>query len=145
MRNAIPKIISGGNYTDERGKLDFINNFDMSPIKRMYFTTHFDIDVIRAWQGHIIESRWFICFKGSFSVKLVEIDNWENPSDDLKVYEYELSEGKQEVLYIPNGFANGFRALKPNSKLMIMSDYRLNEIENDQIRFDKKKWDKWDN
>ena len=54
----------------------------MSPIKRVYFTTHYDIEVVRAWQGHTIESRWFRCVKGSFNVKLVEIDNWENPSND---------------------------------------------------------------
>jgi len=117
----------------------------MSKIKRVYFTTHFDTETVRAWQGHIIESRWFICTAGSFTVKLVEIDDWENPSDNLKVYEYELSASKQEILYIPNGFANGFKALETNAKLMIMSDYGFNEIENDQIRFDQNKWTKWDN
>jgi dTDP-4-dehydrorhamnose 3,5-epimerase len=117
----------------------------MSPIKRIYYTTHFDTDTVRAWQGHKIESRWLICVKGSFKVKLVEIDDWVNPSDSLKVYEYELSADKQEVLYIPNGFANGFRALEVNAKLMIMSNYGFNEIDNDQIRFDQNKWTKWGN
>ena len=120
MSTSVPNIISGGNYTDERGQLEFFNDFDMLPIKRVYFTTHFDTETVRAWQGHIIESRWFICTAGSFTVKLVEIDDWENPSDDLKVYEYELSAGKQEILYIPNGFANGFKALEANAKFMIM-------------------------
>ncbi|WP_046755340.1 dTDP-4-dehydrorhamnose 3,5-epimerase family protein [Kordia jejudonensis] len=145
MSKIVPKIITGGNYTDERGQLEFFNEFDMSSIKRVYFTTHFDTEVIRAWQGHIIESRWFRCVQGSFSVKLVAIDNWENPSDDLKVYEYELTAEKQEILYIPNGFANGFKALEANAKLMIMSNYGFNEIENDQVRFDQNKWTKWDN
>jgi dTDP-4-dehydrorhamnose 3,5-epimerase len=141
----VPNIISGGNYSDERGQLEFFNDFDMSPIKRVYYTTHFDTVTVRAWQGHKIESRWFICIKGSFAVKLVEIDDWVNPSDSLKVYEYELSADKQEVLYIPNGFANGFRALEVNAKLMIMSNYGFNEIDNDQIRFDQNKWTKWGN
>jgi len=145
MSKLVPKIISGGNYTDERGQLEFYNEFDMSPIKRVYFTTHFDTNVTRAWQGHTIESRWFNCVKGSFIVKLVEIDDWENPSDNLKVYEYELSADKQEILYIPNGFANGFKALEVNAKLMIMSNYGFNEIKNDQIRFDQNKWTKWEN
>jgi dTDP-4-dehydrorhamnose 3,5-epimerase len=145
MNNAQPKIITGGNYADERGQLEFFNEFHMSPIKRVYFTTHFDTDVVRAWQGHTIESRWFLCVKGSFTVKLVAIDDWENPSDDLKVYEYELSADKQEILYIPNGFVNGFKALEANAKLMIMSNYGFNEMENDQVRFDQNKWAKWDN
>ena len=87
-------------------------------------------------KGHTIESRWFNCVKGSFIVKLVAIDDWKNPSDCLKVYEYKLFADKQEILYIPNGFANGFKALMADSKLMIMSNYGFNEIENDQIRFD---------
>jgi dTDP-4-dehydrorhamnose 3,5-epimerase len=143
--NNVPKIISGGNYTDERGQLEFFNDFDMSPIKRVYYTTHFDTVTVRAWQGHKIESRWFICVKGSFTVKLVEIDDWVCPSDSLKVYEYELSADKQEVLCIPSGFANGFRALEVNAKLMIMSNYGFNEIDNDQKRFDQNKWTKWGN
>ena len=145
MNKTRPHIIKGRNYTDERGELEFFNEFDMSPIKRVYFTTHFDIEVIRAWQGHTIESRWFRCVNGGFNVKLVEIDNWENPSDDLKVFKYELTAEKQEILYIPNGYVNGFKALKADSKLMIMSNYGFNEIENDQIRFDQNKWTEWDN
>ncbi|CAL2090770.1 dTDP-4-dehydrorhamnose 3,5-epimerase family protein [Tenacibaculum sp. 190524A05c] len=145
MNKLLPKIILGGKYTDERGQLEFFNDFDLSEIKRVYFTTQFNTDVIRAWQGHTTESRWFICVKGSFLVKLIEIDNWTNPSDDLDVFEYELSAKKQEVLYIPNGFVNGFKAKEDNSKLMIMSNYRFNEIENDQVRFDQNKWTKWGN
>ncbi|WP_299837377.1 dTDP-4-dehydrorhamnose 3,5-epimerase family protein [uncultured Tenacibaculum sp.] len=137
-------IIKGGYYLDERGKLEFFNDFDMSTIKRVYFTTHFDTNIVRAWQGHTIESRWFRCVHGSFIVKLVKIDNWEKPSDNLEVYEYNLSAGDQEILYIPNGFANGFKALEDNSKLMIMSNYGFNEIENDQIRFNQNKWTIWD-
>ena len=143
MNKEVPYITKGGSYTDERGELEFHNDFDMSQIKRVYFTTHFDTEVIRAWQGHTIESRWFCSVKGSFQVKLIKIDNWKNPSDELKVHEYELTTEKQEILYIPNGFVNGFKALEVNSKLMIMSNYKLNEIENDQIRFDQNKWIKW--
>src|SRR6056297_2729569 len=118
-----PRLILGGNYRDNRGQLEFFNQFDMSSVKRIYFTTHFNTDVIRAWQGHSIESRWFLCVKGSFLIKLVAIDDWENPSNDLKVQEYKLSEYNQEVLYVPSGFANGFKALDEHSKLMVLSDY----------------------
>ena len=62
----------------------------------------------------------------------------------LKVFEYELTADKQEILYIPNGYVNGFKALRADSKLMIMSNCGFNEIENDEFRFDKNKWVKWD-
>ena len=144
MNRVKPYIIKGENYTDERGELDFYNDFDMSQIKRVYFTIHRDKEVIRAWQGHKIESRWFCSIKGSFLVKVIEIDNWRDPSNVLKVIEYKLTSEKQEILYIPSGYVNGFKALQTDSKLMIMSNYRFNEVENDEFRFDKNKWVKWD-
>ena len=67
-----PKIIDGGVFSDERGTLQFVNNFDMSVVKRMYFTTHPSIDTIRAWQGHRIEKRWFFCVKGGFKNQVGE-------------------------------------------------------------------------
>ena len=144
MNEVEPYVIKGGTYTDERGALEFYNDFDMSQIKRVYFTTHFDKRSIRAWQGHKIESRWLCSVKGGFHVKLIEIDDWANPSEQLRVIEYQLTSENQEILFIPNGFVSGFKAIQPNSKLMIMSDYRLGEIENDELRFDKHKWSKWD-
>ena len=143
MNRVKPYIIKGENYTDERGELDFYNDFDMSQIKRVYFTIHRDKEVIRAWQGHKIESRWFCSIKGSFLVKVIEIDNWRDPSNVLKVIEYKLTSEKQEILYIPSGYVNGFKALQTDSKLMIMSNYGFNEVENDEFRFDKNKWVKW--
>lgn len=143
MSQPVPSLITGGNHEDERGKLEFYNNFDMSCIKRIYFTTHLCTEVVRAWQAHKIENRWFCCTKGSFKVKLVKIDNFNNPSDILEVLEFSLSDKNQQILYIPSGYANGFKALQEDSKLMIMSNYMLNEIENDQVRFDENKWTTW--
>ncbi|NNK82461.1 MAG: hypothetical protein HKO92_05010 [Flavobacteriaceae bacterium] len=144
MSKEPPKLIEGGAFSDDRGTLQFVNEFSLSPIKRMYFTTHPITETIRAWQGHKIEKRWFFCVNGSFKVKLVDVDNWENPSTDCKVFEFVLKESKPQVLYIPNGYANGFKAIEKNSKLMIMSDYELNEIEDDQVRFDSNKWVNWE-
>ena len=77
--SVIAKIIEGGVFTDERGTINFVNDFDLSPIKRFYVTTNYSTDIIRAWQGHQIESRWFYCVQGSLDVRLIKIDNCENP------------------------------------------------------------------
>ena len=86
----------------------------------------------------------FVVSKVGFNVKLLKLIIGKIHQNDLKVLEYELTAEKQEILYIPNGFVNGFKGLKADSKLMIMSNYRFNEIENDQIRFDQNKWTKWE-
>tara|TARA_B110000902_G_C14095060_1_gene508436 strand:- start:410 stop:841 length:432 start_codon:yes stop_codon:yes gene_type:complete len=135
-----PTLIEGGFFEDERGRLDFVNDFDVSEIKRMYFTTNNEVGFFRGWQGHKIESRWFFCVKGRFEVKLVEIDDWENPSVILEPKVYILEEKKPQVLYIPYGYINGFSSLEKSSKLMILSNYNLGENTNDDVRFESNKW-----
>ena len=133
-------IINGGFFEDFRGRLDYLNDFDLSKIKRMYFTTNSEVGFFRGWQGHKIESRWFFCVKGRFEVKLVEIDDWENPSVILEPKVYILEEKKPQVLYIPYGYINGFSSLEKSSKLMILSNYNLGENTNDDVRFESNKW-----
>lgn len=138
-----PYEIIGGNYIDERGRLDFVNDFDLSRVRRNYIITHFKKNTVRAWQAHKTECRWFFCIRGSFRVKLIKIDNWNNPSNSLKVNSYELMEDEPKVLFIPKGYANGFVSLENESKLLVFSDYGLNELKNDDVRFPMDKWDDW--
>ncbi|PQJ21091.1 dTDP-4-dehydrorhamnose 3,5-epimerase family protein [Tenacibaculum sp. SG-28] len=138
-----PYIIEGGKHIDERGRINFVNVFDMSNIKRLYYTEHFSTDVVRAWQAHIVEKRWFLCIEGEFMVKLVKIDDFKSPSEELEVYEFLLKAEDPQVLFIPEGFANGFQAKKENSKMMIFSDYAFGVNPDDQVRFDKNKWTTW--
>lgn len=139
MQNS-PILYEGGFFEDHRGRLDFLNNFDASEIRRIYFTKNKELNSFRGWQGHKVESRWFFCVKGKFEVKLVEIDDWENPSNNLNVKIYILEEENPKVLQIPEGYVNGFSALEENSKLMIMSNFRLGENPNDDVRFESNKW-----
>ncbi|WP_418637670.1 WxcM-like domain-containing protein [Winogradskyella sp.] len=140
-----PEIIIGNQHKDHRGTLSFINDFDMSPIERMYTITHESIDVVRAWQGHRIESKYFKCLKGRFLVSVVLIDDWEMPSENLKPKTYILDANKTEVLHIPAGYANGFKALDPDSKLLVFSDHDLETAKLDNYRFDKDLWIDWAN
>ena len=126
-RSINAKLIDGGIYTDQRGSIRFVNDFDLSPIKRFYITSNADTNVIRAWQGHKIESKWFYCVSGVFDVRLIKIDYWEKPSLDLSVEKYILSSDEPKVLFISKGYLNGFRALEKNSKLIVFSDCTLNE------------------
>ena len=45
-----------------------------------------------------------------------------------------VSVDKDEVMKIEAGFYNGFKALEPQSKLMVYSDKSLNESLNDDYR-----------
>lgn len=138
-----PILIKGGTFTDERGTLSFVNEFDLSAVKRMYTINHPNKRVIRAWQGHQQESKWFKCIKGSFVVAWKEIDDFSNPSNHPAPEHTLLKSTEPFILFIPPGYANGLKALEDNSEIMVFSDYGLGESLDDKIRFDKNLWFDW--
>lgn len=131
----IPKIIEGNSHTDERGTLHFNNDFNALGIKRIYTIQNKVTEFVRGWQGHGIEQRWFSAVQGTFIIKLICIDNWENPSNDLESLVFELNSKKMDVLHVPNGYVSSIQSLEEGSKLLVMSDYLLGEVQ-DEYRFD---------
>lgn len=125
------KLITGSKFTDFRGQLYYNNDFDLSVVKRMYIIENSSIDFIRAWQGHKIEQRWFCSVNGRFEIRLIKIDNWQNPSCSLPIYEYQLNADNLHVLHIPPGFVSSIQAKDHYSKLLVMSDYHLGEVIDD--------------
>lgn len=130
-----PLLIEGSSFSDYRGKLFYNNQFDTSEIRRVYFIENINTSIVRGWQGHKIERRWFLVVSGSFKIQSVKIDNWENPSRSLLLDEFVLTSKSLDVLYLPSGYASSIQALEDKSKLMVMSDYLLDEIQ-DEFRFD---------
>jgi dTDP-4-dehydrorhamnose 3,5-epimerase len=135
------KLIEGGIFSDNRGKLFHVNEFDMSLVKRFYAVENCLENPVRAWQAHQKESKWFYAVKGSFLIGLVKPDDWENPSQNLKVEKIVLNETESKVLFIPPGYANGVRALEENAKLMVFSNFTIDESATDNIKFDINIWE----
>ena len=138
-----PYLINGNNYIDERGEVGFINDLTFQEIKRFYWIKNHSENIIRAWQGHKIEKKYFVVMNGTFLICTVKIDNWDNPSHNLEVDEFVLSSKKQQVLCIPPDHANGFKALEPDSKLIVFSNLSLSDSQNDLYRFDQSLWFDW--
>ena len=137
----IPTIIKSGVHNDERGNLFYYNDFDASSIKRVYFIKNQNTSIIRAWQGHKIEQRWFSAVKGSFKILLIKINNWESPNQDLIPVEFILNSNKLDILHIPFGYISSIQAIEGNSKLMVMANYFLGEI-NDEYKYPQKYFEK---
>ena len=132
----LPKIIKGDCHIDHRGDLFYNNTFNAAAIKRIYFIENKNNTIIRAWQGHKIEQRWFSAVTGSFKIQLIAIDNWEKPSIRLKPIIFVLNAVKLDILKIPSGYVSSIEALENSAKLMVMADYLLGEIE-DEHKYDK--------
>jgi dTDP-4-dehydrorhamnose 3,5-epimerase-like enzyme len=137
-------VIQGGQYEDARGKLIFFNDFDMKDVRRFYVISHPDTSIVRAWQGHKKEQKWIYVLNGSFKIVLVKPDNWENPSADLNNSEFFLKAEANRVLYIPGNYANGLKALEPESRIMVFSSFTVDESLKDNYRFRQDMWYDWD-
>lgn len=118
-------FIQGGIAKDERGQIRFVNEFDMSLIKRFYIIQNADTALIRGWRAHRVEQRWFYVLSGSFNVSLVKIDDWENPDPSLPIENEILNAVDMKVLHVPSGYGTAFRALETGSELMVYADYPL--------------------
>ncbi|WP_185287519.1 WxcM-like domain-containing protein [Chryseobacterium lactis] len=126
-----PEIFEGGKHSDTRGSLFFNNNFDASKIKRIYCIENTDPQFIRGWTGHRVEERWFSALQGSFTIRLIKIDDWITPLKRSEILEYHLSAEKFDVLHIPSGYASAIQANEEGAKLLVMANYSLGEIDDD--------------
>ena len=141
--NSKPEIIKGDKYLDDKGILKYFNTLDLSPVKRLYTSKPSSINIIKAWQGHQKECKWFYVTYGEFKVVLVKPDNWINPKIDLEYEEFKMKYANNQILFVPAGFLTGFQALVADSELMIFSDKLLGDSLNDDYRFDKDLFYNW--
>ncbi len=139
-----PTILKGATFSDQRGSMRFVNDSRFGDIKRFYFIKHPDTSVVRAWQRHQFEKKYFYPITGSFVVAWVKIDDFENPSDNLIPEYHILSAKNSEIISVPKGYANGLKALEPDSELMVFSDMNLEESVNEKIRFPANWWLNWE-
>jgi len=132
-----PKLFKGDIFIDDRGTLGFNNDLDLTPIKRFYTVTNHIPGFIRAWHGHEHEAKYFTMLSGSAIVVAVQIvrqtDNWSLNWDIQS--RVAITADIPTVFYIPPGYANGFKLLTSDSKLMVFSTSTIEESQNDDIRF----------
>ncbi len=129
------KLIVGGNHTDARGTVVFINDFDMTSVKRFYRIKHQDIETIRGWRAHRIEQRWFHVNHGIFEVRLIAIDNWTMPSPSLPQKKFMLKAVDSTILHIPAGYASAIQAKVADSELIVFADYTIENAKNDDYLY----------
>ncbi len=130
------KLISGGVACDDRGSVRFINDFDpaVAGVRRFYQVQNIRAGYIRAWHGHLKEGKYVYIPRGSALVAAVPMDT--NCLLKGEVQKWTLSSESPKVLYIPPGYANGFKTLTDDAILMFFSTSTLEDSKGDDIRFD---------
>ena len=126
--------LEGAVFADDRGFLRFVNDFDFSGVKRFYQVENHRKGFIRAWHGHMKEGKYVYVAKGTALVGAVDLETEE-------INKFTLSSQRPSILYIPPGYANGFKNLEEDTIIMFFSTSTIEESKGDDIRFE---WDKWD-
>ena len=127
-------LLIGNKHEDQRGIITYNNEFDASQIKRIYTIQNHDLEFIRGWQGHKIEQRWFSALSGSFEISVIKIDDFQNPSSNLEINKFVLECDTLNYLHIPAGCITAIQQLEENSKLLVLADYAIGEVQ-DEYRF----------
>ena len=137
-------FIEGGISVDDRGELLFCNDFDMKEIRRFYQVSNHSSNFIRAWHAHKYEAKFVCVISGATILASVKIDNWNEPSKDLKIERFVLSERKPGSLFIPPGYAHGYKTLVPDTRIMFFSTKPLDKSIDDDYRYEAYYWNPWE-
>lgn len=137
-----PILFSGGLSTDERGSVRFVNDFNFPGVKRFYHIRNLDTGVIRGFHGHLKEAKYFYVVRGELLLAFVRLTDKQDPDKQEPVNRVFLTDKVPAIQYIPPGFVNGFRILKPNTDIMVFSTATLEESKHDDYRFDHDYWGK---
>lgn len=130
----LPELLEASAFHDQRGVLNAWAAFDLKSIVRMYAIEPANTNIIRAWQGHFKERKWFYAASGSFEVQTIPIDPSGKLDTDQR-YKWMLNAADSPVLAIPGGYLNGFKSLEASSRLLVFSDFDLEVSKADDIRF----------
>lgn len=136
----VPTLVTGALATDDRGCVRFVNEFNFVGVKRFYQVENFSTETIRAWHGHLNEGKYVYVPRGSAIVAAVPLSNVKKPNKKAIVSRFVLSALKPSILFIPAGFANGFKALEANTSLCFFSTSTLEESKGDDYRFPHNYW-----
>ena len=138
-----PTVISGSSSSDDRGSLKFINDLELSEIKRFYIVENNESGFIRAWHAHKKESKIFISIQGSILACAVKVSDFSSPNKSEEVTRVVLDSNSPSALLVPSGFANGFKTLTPGAKLLVFSTSSLEESKKDDFRYNFDYWNPW--
>lgn len=133
-------IIKGGLHVDERGVVSFVNDFDFMGADRFYTIKAHTTGKIRGWIAHKKQQKWFTALAGNLLVAVVAVDDWENPSKDLKIQCFTLSALQPGILRVPPGYAIATVMLSPDSLLGVFSSGKIETAVDDEYRFPEGMW-----
>lgn len=140
-------IIKGDIFSDHRGAIRFVNDFTFKNVKRFYQIDLPRKGMIRAFHGHMKESKAVFVISGTLLLSLAKLTDIKNPSRKIKVKKIILKSKYPQICIVPPGFANGIMSLEAKTQVIFFSDKTLKQSKKDDYRFPIDYWGKdiWKN
>lgn len=142
LQYSSPTIINGGSHTDTRGTISYVNDFNLKGVTQFYTIQHPNTKIVRAWQGHPVNAKYFFPVKGTWVIGWLKI-NYSIPDTQWEAEHIVLKAEGNKMLYIPPGYANGLKALENDSIITVFTV--PGEKKEEILRWDWKRWLDWDN
>jgi dTDP-4-dehydrorhamnose 3,5-epimerase len=139
-----PKQISGGRFVDDRGFLKALAFPEGFAPKRLYSVNNWRANIIRAWHGHMLESKLIFMSKGSGIVAAVLMNDTIAPEKNAHVHRFIIDSEAHSAIFIPAGYANGLMSLTADAEFTVISSASLDESKGDDYRFPFDYWKAWD-
>jgi dTDP-4-dehydrorhamnose 3,5-epimerase len=140
----VPTLLHGAASVDDRGVLTYINGFPLQSYKRFYTVSNHSQGFVRAWHGHMLESKTLFVLQGSILACAVKMTDVKSPDKNQEITRVVLDSRNPAALFVPSGFANGFMSLTADSTLLIFSSTTLEESKGDDYRFPFDYWNPWE-
>ncbi len=140
--NKSPRLIKGGKFENRKGIIKYVNGFSLSGFKRFYQIDLPRKNIIRAFHGHMKESKAVFVISGSIILCVVHLSDKTNPSRKAKPKKIILSSKSPSVFIIPPKFSNGVKSLEKNTQVIFFSDKTVKQSEKDDYRFPQDYWGK---
>ena len=121
-----PILFSSNSHSDDRGTVFFTNELTLKNVVRTYKVQNKLIKTVRAWHGHKLEEKWISVEEGEFLICAVQIDDFDNPSSNIKIHKFTLTPANG-ILYVPNNYANGAMNITENNSIRYFSSLPLDK------------------
>jgi dTDP-4-dehydrorhamnose 3,5-epimerase-like enzyme len=135
-----PHLYQGGVGVDDRGSVSFVNDFNFVGVKRFYQVANHQTGFIRAFHGHQHEAKYVYVSAGSALVYAVKLTSLKRPSNRQKPVKFTMSSQSPAVLFIPAGYANGFKSLTSDTTMQFFSTASLAASLDDDYRYPYDYW-----
>ena len=133
-----PVLINGNISVDDRGSVTFCNDFNFEGVKRAYMVENHNKGFIRAFHYHDFEGKYVSVVNGTILLYTVKVN--KEDLDKSEVKKFILSSKKPQILFIPKSYANGFKTLTDDTKIIFYSTSTLEESLGDDIRYPYNQW-----